>query len=286
MASKRLNRSLGGTILVFIILVIFGLFFLLPILYMAFHAFMPLDEIFMFPPHFFVSRPTLDNFTTMFQLTGNLWVPFTRYLFNSVIVSGVGTVVYIFIACMCAYPLAKIKFRGQKIIYNGIVYALLFAPEVLSLPCYIIMSKIGLLNTYFAVLFPLWATPLGVFLMERFMVQFPDDVIEAAEIDGAGLFGTFRDVVMPNMKPAWLTLIIFFFVPAWSTTAATTSSAVLFSENMKLLPTVLQSISAGGTVRAGAASAVALFLFLPPFLLFVFTQSKVMETMAYSGIKA
>lgn len=268
--------------MVFLFLSICGIFMFLPVVYTIICAFKPLDEIFLYPPRFFVQRPSIENFVSMFQLTSNLWVPFTRYLFNTVIVSGLGTAFYVLIASMCAYPLSKLHFRGKKIIYNGIIFALLFTPETIQIPRYIILSKLELINTFCAVLFPIWAASLGVFLMERFMVQIPDEVMEAAEIDGAGLFRSFWAVVMPNMKPAWLTLVILTFNTFWNTTG----SDVLYSENLKMLPTVLQTISAGGMLRAGVSSAVALFMMIPPFILFIATQSKVIETMAHSGMKS
>jgi len=282
MRTKKVNRSIGGNIALFLFLGICGMFMFLPVLFTAINAFKPLDEIFLYPPRFFVTNPSMDNFLTMFQLTSNLWVPFSRYLFNTVLISGAGTIIYVYIASMCAYPLAKMKFKGKLVIYNCIVLALLFTPETTMISRYIIMSKMSIINTYFSVLFPIWAASLGVFLMERFMVQFPEEVIESAEIDGAGMFQTFSKIIMPNMKPAWLTLVIFTFNSFWNTTGA----EVLYSENLKMLPTVLSTLSAGGMMRAGVSSAVALFMIVPPFLLFISVQSRVIETMAHSGLKS
>ena len=282
MSAKKLNRSTGVNIALFLFLSVFGLFMFLPILYAFISAFKPLDELFIYPPRFFVQRPTMENFSSMFQLTSNLWVPFSRYLFNTVLVSGLGTVIYVYIAALCAYPLAKIKFKGKKVIYGGIIMALLFTPETILIPRYIILSGAGLINTHAAVLFPIWAGSMGVFLLERFMVQFPDEVIESAEIDGAGQFHILNRIILPNMKPALFTAVIFTFNTIWNTVG----TDVLYSENLKMLPTVLRTLSAGGITRAGVSSAAAMFMLLPPFIIFILLQSQVIETMAHSGLKS
>jgi len=182
---------------------------------------------------------------------------------------------------MAAYPLAKINFIGKKIIYSLIIMALLFTDQTTSVPRYIVMKYLGIINTYFAIMFPAFAGALGVFLMERFMTQFPDTVIEAAKIDGASHFKTFTRIVMPGLKPAWLTLVIFSFNTFWNTNG----SDVLFSESIKMLPTVMNQIAVGGFARAGVGSAVGLILLIPPFVLFALVQSNVIETMSHSGLK-
>ena len=282
MSTKKLNRSTGVNIALFLFLGVFGVFMFLPIVYVFISAFKPLDELFLYPPRFFVQRPTTENFSSMFQLTSNLWVPFSRYLFNTILVSGLGTVIYVYMASMCAYPLAKIQFKGKNIVYTGIILALLFTPETIMIPRYMILSGAGLINTHAAVMFPLWAGSMGVFLMERFMVQFPDEVMESAEIDGAGQFAILNRIILPNMKPAMFTALIFTFNTFWNTLG----TDVLYSENLKMLPSVLRVLSAGGITRAGVSSAAAMFMLLPPFILFICVQSQVIETMAHSGLKS
>ena len=279
--TKKINRSIGGNIMLFIFLALAGTFMFLPMAYTIINAFKPLDELFIYPPRFFVISPTTDNFVSMFQLISNMWVPFSRYIFNTVFITIVGTIVCVYISSMAAYPLAKLNFKGKVVLYGLIIMALLFTDQVTNIPRYIVMKYVGIINTYFAVLFPIFSGSLGVFLMERFMTQFPNEAIEASKIDGASNFMTFNKVVMPSLKPAWLTLAIFTFTSAWNNT----SNDVLYSENIKMLPTVLMQIANGGFARVGVGSAVALVLLIPPFVFFALVQSQVIETMAHSGLK-
>jgi len=258
-------------------------FMILPIFYSVVQAFKPIDEIFAYPPKFFVKNPSLDNFTQVFELADNLWVPFTRYLFNSLFISTFGTALYVFISSLAAYPLAKVRFPGHVIFSQLIVWTLLFRAEVTAIPQYIVISKLGFLNTYVAVIIPALAGTLGVFLMKQFIISaIPDEILEAARIDGAREFGILFRIVMPAVKPAWLTLIIFAFQIFWNENGA---QQYIFSENLKQLPTVLSTIASGGIARAGAGSAVSVLLMIPPILIFILSQSSVMQTMSHSGLK-
>lgn len=279
---KRVSRSAGGTVTIFLFLIIFAAFMVLPMVYTIVTAFKPINELFLFPPRFFVMNPTLDNFTTMIQLTQNLWVPFSRYLFNSLFISIVGTGIYIIIASMAAFPLSKFKFPGHAVYYSIVVWAILFRPEVTGIPQYIIISQLGLINTYLAVLLPVMSGSFGVFLMRQYMVAaVPEDMLEAARIDGSSDYHQFWHIVMPLVKPAWLTLVIFTFQQFWNATGVT----YIYDEQMKVLPFVLQQIATAGIARAGAGAAVALFLMIPPIIIFLISQSSIIETMAHSGIK-
>jgi ABC-type glycerol-3-phosphate transport system permease component len=278
---KRVTRSLGGDAAILIFLGFFGAFSILPLVYIVVNAFKPLNELFLFPPRFFVRHPTLDNFTTMIQLVSNMWVPFSRYLFNSLFLTIFGTVAYVIIASLAAFPLAKHKFPGSALFFQVVIAAILFRPEVTGIPQYIIISKLGMINTYFAILLPVFAGSFGVFLMRQFMVTFPTDTLEAAKIDGASEYKIFWSIVMPSVKPGWLTLGIFTFQGLWNTTGV----QYIYNESMKVLPTVLSQIATAGLARAGAGSAVALFLMIPPIVFFVISQSSVIETMSHSGLK-
>ncbi len=282
MAKRKISRSLGGNIAMMGFLLLCGLFMVLPILYTVISAFKPLTELFLYPPRFFVKNPTLDNFSAMSRLVANTRVPFERYLFNSVLVTCVGTVAGIILGALAAYPLAKHQFKGKTFLYNFVVWVMLFRPEVASVPQYIVISRLGLIDHYLSQLVPALAGSMSVFLMRQFMLTFvPDSLLEAARIDGAGEMRTFWTIVMPMTKPAWLTLALFTFQTLWNATG----TQFIFTENMKSLPTALRQISSAGLSRAGAASAISLVLMIPPILLFLCTQSAVMETMSTSGIK-
>ena len=279
---KRPTRSVGGNIVMIIFLSITGLFTALPLIYSIQCAFKPLSELFLYPPRFFVYKPTLENFAELAQLSGDMLVPFERYLFNSVFTTVVGTAAYILIAAFAAYPLAKHKFPGRTVLVNIVVWGILFRTEVTAIPQYVLIAKLGLIDTYGAVIFPALASSFGVFLIRQFMVALPNDVIEAARIDGLGEIGVFRRIIMPMIKPAWITLVIFTFQSMWNTTGV----QYIYSESMKMLPVALQQVSASGLARAGVGSAVAVILMLPPIIIFLLCQSSVLETMAYSGLKS
>lgn len=276
------NRSAAGTAVVFLILLFTSLLMMMPFVYSIVQSLKPMEELFAFPPKFFVQNPTTENYQKLFQLTENLWVPFSRYVFNSVFVSVAGTALYILVASMAAYSLAFGDFPGAKFFNEIVVQALLFSSSVLAVSQYVILAKGRMLNTYWAVILPALSAPLGLFLMRQFMEQMiPKSMLEAAQIDGAGTFTTFWRVVMPVVKPAWLTLIIFTFQSLWSGAG----NKYIYREDLKVLPTVLSQISAGGMARAGVAAAAAVVLMIPPILVFMAAQRNVLETMATSGIK-
>ena len=277
-----LSRSWGGTTAIFLFLIVVGVFMALPIVYSVVQSIKPLDEIFAYPPKFFVKRPTFDNYIQVYQLCQNLWVPLSRYIFNSLFISGVGTFVYVIIASMAAFPLSKHKFPAKKLISLVIVWALLFRPEVTGVAQYMIISGMGMIDTYWSMLLPPLAGTFGVFLMMQFMeTAIPDSVLEAARIDGANEYKIFFRIAMPSVKPAWLTLIIFTFQSFWNATGI----SYIYDESLKTLPSVLSNISSGGLARAGASSAVAVILLIPPIVIFIISQSSMTETMAHTGLK-
>ncbi len=278
----RLSRSAGGTVCIFLFLLIVGAFMALPIVYSVVQAFKPMEEIFAYPPKFFVRNPTADNFRQVFRLADSLSVPFLRYVANSVTISVIGTAFYVVIASLTAYPLAKVRFPGSVILSQIIVWTLLFRQEVTAIPQYVVIAKLGMVDTYWAILLPAMAGTMGVFLMKQFIISaIPDATLEAARIDGAGEYRIFFRIVMPSVKPAVMTLVIFTFQSMWNATGV----QYVYSEQLKMLPSMLQTIAAGGIARTGAGAAVSVILMIPPILIFILSQSSVMETMSHSGLK-
>ena len=279
--SRQAGRKHGGTVAVFLILFITGLFMLLPIYLTIVMSLKPVEELFIFPPKLYTLRPTLDNFRDMFDVMKSNRVPFSRYVFNSVAVTATVTVLQCFSASMAAFVLAKCRFPGSKLINSIIVIALLYQSNVIYIMQYIVMSKMGIIDTPLALIFPAVASPMGLFLMRQSISQIPDSMIEAAKVDGAGLFRICWQIVMPNQKPALMTLIIFAFQGAWNIQAG----SVVFQEQYKTLPTVVTQAAASGLARAGVAMAAAVFMLIPPVIVFMLAQRQVIETMAHSGIK-
>ncbi len=274
-------RSTGGDTAVFLILLLVGMFMMLPFVYAIVQSLKPTEEIFAYPPKFFVRNPTGENYKTLSQLVDSLWIPFGRYIINSAAVTVAGTGLNLLFSSMAAFAFAKYNFPGNRWMFSLIVAALLFSGTVTALPQYIIMSGLGLINSLFALIIPAAGTPLGLFLMKNFMVQIPDTVIEAATIDGAGIFKIYYKICMPLVKPAALTLMIFSFQGLWNSTGGN----YIYEEAWKLLPTVLNDVAASGIARVGSASAASVLMMIPPCILFIVTQSRIVETMAFSGIK-
>ncbi|HPU63725.1 MAG TPA: carbohydrate ABC transporter permease [Mobilitalea sp.] len=279
---RKPNRSRLGDVFVYIVLLIFGWFFILPLLYAVNSAFKPLDEIFLFPPKLWVSKPTWDNFADLFVLMGKTWVPFSRYIFNTVFITTVGTLGHLLIASMAAYVLSKYRFPGSRAFFTIVVTALMFTPQVMAIPNYLVMTKLHMVNTYWAIIIPAFAAPIGLFLMKQFMEQIPDVLIEAAKVDGAKEVRIYFKIIMPLVKPASLTLSIFSILNLWNTRA----SNFIYDEELKTLPYALSQIVTGGQIaRAGVSSAVTLFILIVPLIFFICAQSSIIETMASSGIK-
>lgn len=278
---NKLSRSRLGNLVVLVLLAAMGVFTAIPFLFSIVQSIKPVDELFVYPPRLTVSRPTLDNFAVLFNLTSSTWVPVSRYLFNSLLLTVCGTVGNVVVCSMAAYPLAKLKFHGRKLLFNLVVVSLLFTYEVTFIPNYVILSKLQMLDTFWALLLPAVATPMGLFLMKQFMEQIPDSVVESARVDGAGTLTLYWRIVMPQVKPAWLTLVIFSFQSLWNREGL----EFIFSEELKMFPTILKQVASSGVARAGAAAAPAVILMIPPIVVFLLSQSNVIETMASSGIK-
>lgn len=278
---RRRNRSLTGDIGLMILLGLFGLFSLFPLVYTIVSAFKPLSEIFIFPPRLTVSNPTLNNFFDLSTIIEGFDIPLSRYIFNTGLITGLGTFGTVLLGSMAAYPLAKYEFPGSKLMSHSIVYALMFNASVTAIPNYLIMSMLGMIDTYFAVILPAVGSTLGLYLMKNFMVQIPDEMLEAAKIDGAGEFKTYWSVVMPLCKPAWITLIILSFQQMWGTTGG----VFIYSEELKPVSYVLSQLISGGIARTGVSSAISLIMLSVPVTVFVISQSNVLETMATSGVK-
>ena len=282
-AYKRYTRSRIGNAIFFTFFLLMGLFSLLPLVYCICTSLKPLDELLVFPPRFFVYRPTLENFLQLPILLESLEIPFSRYLFNSVFVSIVSTVLQLFVASLAAYVLSKTKLPGRRIYFLIIQFSLLYNGTTLAVPQYLIFSEMKLLDTYWIYILPVIASSTGVFLMKQFIdSSVPDTLLEAARIDGAGPMRIYWSIVMPNIKPAVMTQLLFAFQGIWSMTATT---GTIFSERLKTLPAAVSSIGASGIARSGAAMAAAVLMLIPPILVYFISQSNVMETMSSAGIK-
>lgn len=278
---RKPNRSVGGDVALYVFLILVALIMAFPIVFMVANSLKPLDELFRFPPKVFAQHPTTDNYADLFVTMGKSWVTFTRYLFNTIFITFMGTLGHLVIASMGAFVLAKYEFPGGKQFFKIVTVALMFTGYVTQIPNYILLSKLGWIDTYWAIIIPAFASPMGMFLMKQFMEGLPISLIEAAKIDGASEWKVFTSVVMPNVKPAWMTLIIFSIRDLWNNRA----TMVIYSEEKKMLPYAMSQIQAGGVARAGQAAAVMVILAAVPIIIFVLAESQIIETMASSGMK-
>ena len=277
-----LNRSVGGDAGIFLFLLIMGIFMFLPMYYTVIQSLKPLDELWMFPPRFYVVKPTGKNFTDLFSLLNTSWVPFSRYIFNTVLITFAGTFGNLFFSSLAAYALSKIPFPGRKGVFWLIQRSLMFTSTVTAIANFLTLSALHLMDNPLAIIIPAWGSTMGLYLMKQFMdSSISDDVLESARLDGCSELKTFWQIAMPMVKPAWLTLIIYSFQGLWNTG----SSPYIYSEQYKTLNYAITQITAGGVARAGAAAAGTVIMMIVPILVFVITQSNIIETMATSGMK-
>ena len=277
-----LARSAGGDAGISVILVILGAFMFLPMVYVIMQSLKPLDELWMYPPRFYVMSPTLKNFKDLFTLMNISWVPFSRYIFNTVLVSVAGTAGHLFLASLAAYALAKIKFPGRDLMFQTVQMSLMFNATVTAITSFILMSALHWLDSYWALIVPAGCSSLGLYLMKQFMdTNVNDSVLESARLDGAKELKIFWIIAMPMVKPAWLTLIIYSFQGLWNAGA----SMYIYSEQFKSFNYAIGQILAGGIKRAGAGAASQVIMMLVPIIIFIISQSNIIETMGSSGMK-
>lgn len=277
----RLDRSITGDFTTMAFLVVFTAATMLPLIYIVANAFKPPEELFLFPPRFFPQNPTLENFATFMTIIENSWVPFSRYVFNSVLTTAAGTCGHVLSASMAAYALEKHRFPGRKGFFNIVILSLMFSGQVLFVPINMIMNQLGWMDSYWAIIIPAIGAPIGLFLIKQFMSGVPDSLLEAAKIDGAGELYIYWRIVMPMIKPAWLTATIFCAQSVWNGAG----SSYIRAEQLKTIPMGLNRIMEGGIARAGAGSVVSLLMLIVPVCVIIITQASIIDTMTSSGLK-
>ena len=282
MAYRRYTRSKAGNFFYFLFLIICGLFMVFPLFYCVVTSLKPLDELLIFPPRLYVTRPTLENYRVLPSLLSNLQIPPSRYVFNSLFIAVVSTFLSVIASSMAAFTFSKSKVRGRKILFTVVQVMLLYNTYTLAVPQYLIFSELKMIDKYWVYILPAIPSTMNCFLMKQFMdSSVPDALLEAARIDGAGVLRMYWQVVMPILKPAWMTSLLFSFQAMWTVVP----SGTIFREELKTLPYVMSSVASGGIARTGSAMAITVVLMIPPIVVFMFTQSNVLETMSTSGIK-
>ena len=272
-----------GSVVFYLVMIALAYFFLLPLIYMVSTAFKPLDELFLFPPEFFVRHPTLQNFSDLVATLDSSDVPFTRYLFNSILVTIVTVILTVVFCCMGAFVAEKLRLKGMGVFSRVVVYALMFSAPAAQIPIYMIINGLGMINTYWSLIIPKIATPMYFFLYQQFVSQVPDSLLESAKLDGCGNFKIFLRIVVPMTKAAISTIVVFAFVANWNDGFA--PLIYINKQAMKTVPLILSNIATGGVARAGAGNAATLLTTMPSIIISVAMQNNILKTMAYSGIK-
>lgn len=274
-----------GQLKFYVLLLPLALFMVLPIVYIFTTAFKPAEELFKFPPSFFVVNPTWDNYKALFELISGTSIPASRYLFNSIIVTVLTMLISIILSVSAGYVLSKKKFRGQKLIFEINTLALMFVPIAVTIPRFILIVNLGLVDRFISNILPIVAMPVGLFLIKQFIDQVPDSLIEAARMDGASELDILFRIIIPSVRPAIATVAIMSFQSAWGNVEA--SVYYLNNESLKTFAYYITTFTSAtnNSITQGITAASALIMFLPNLIIFIVMQSQVMDTMAHSGIK-
>lgn len=274
-----------GQLKIILLILPLVIFMGMPIIFIINHAFKPMEELFAFPPTFFVKNPTFENFTKLIKFSDSSGIPLSRYLFNSLVVTVITVGLALILTTMSAFALAKIKFKGRNLLTHINQVAIMFVSTAVLIPRYLVICNLGLIDNLLAHILPLVAMPVALFLVKQFVEQVPDSLLEAAYMDGATDFDVYVKVIMPMIRPAIATASILVFQQVW--TNMETSSYFFSDDSMKTLTFYMNTlVNANNTVAGqGMSAAASLIMFIPNLVLFIILQNKVMNTMANSGIK-
>jgi ABC-type glycerol-3-phosphate transport system permease component len=268
-----------------IILIPVAIFMGLPIVYIFNHAFKPLVELFEWPPRFFVQNPTFDNFIDLFAVTSSTGIPMSRYLFNSILITALTVFASIIIGSLAGFALSKLEFRFKNTLMWVNNIAIMFVGASVSIPRYLVIESLGLIDSFWVHIIPGLAIPVGLFLIKQFIDQIPKDLLEASKVDGANNLQIYWHIIFPLIKPALATIAIVAFQSVWNNTEV--SNLFINDESLKTFAFYMSTLTTTGNTVAGQgmAAAASLIMFLPNLLIFVILQRNVMNTMIHSGIK-
>ncbi|MFI3253335.1 MAG: carbohydrate ABC transporter permease [Eubacteriales bacterium] len=268
-----------------VFLTLLSLFMILPIVYVFSTAFKPMNELFMYPPRFFVQNPTLNNFVDLLEVSSTSDIPASRYLLNSILITLVVLILSVVFSSMAGFALSKLKFKGKALLFEVNQIALMFVGASVTIPRYLLIDQLGMLDSFWVHIFPVLAIPVGLFLIKQFIDQVPDAVLEAARLDGASDIQVYFYLILPMIRPAISTIVILAFQTVWNDAATSmlyinTDALNTFAYYISTLTTTTNTVAG-----QGLAAAAALIMFLPNLVMFVIMQSQVMSTVAHSGIK-
>jgi multiple sugar transport system permease protein len=274
------RRSSSSRLLLYTLVTVGFLLVITPFVWMILGSFKSQGELLRVPPTWWPEEPTLDNYRTLFSKES-----FPRYFVNSTVVALVVTAANVTFCSMVGYALAKLTFRGKKMVFALVMGTLMVPGMVTFVPLFVLVANLGLVDSYPGLILPFLVTPFGVFLMRQFILELPDDLLDAGRVDGAGELRIFRSIILPLCGPGVATLGILTFLGSWNSflwplVVAQTQdhytlpvALALFSKNQQVIPNY-------GLLMAGATVVV-----IPVLIVFLIFQRRFIEGIASTGIK-
>jgi alpha-1,4-digalacturonate transport system permease protein len=251
---------------------------LAPVLWFILSSFKDATDLGARPPKILPTRWAFENYTEAFQMYN-----YKRYFMNSVIVTSVATLLTLLINSMAAYAFAKYNFRGRDGLFVMTLAMIMIPLQVILIPIYLVVSSLGLVNTYWGMIIPAAATPTGVFILRQYMLTIPDELIEAARIDGAGEFRIFARIVLPLCRPALAVVAIFSILWRWNDFIW--PLLIAQKEELYTLPVALALLNGQLVVPYNIVLAMSVMSIIPVLFMFVFMQRQIIQGIAQTGIK-
>ena len=274
-----MNRATWKTIGIYALLGAIAISMLFPLLWLVSTAFKSADEnLFQFPPQLLPDRPTFDNFIKVWKAQ-----TFGRYFINSTWVAILTVILNLLFCSLAAYPLARLNFKGRKVIFAGILATLIIPFQIIMIPLYILTVNLGLRNTYLGIIFPFLASAFGIFLLRQAFAEVPKELEESARMDGCSELGLWWFVMLPSIRPALVTLAIFVFIGSWSDFLW--PLMILDKPEYYTLPLGVAALEGTFSLDWRLVAAGSVISIVPVFLLFLFLQRYIIETNISSGVK-
>lgn len=265
-------------LLTYLLLFLGAVITIAPFLWMFFTSFKPESETFLFPPRLLPIHPTLEAFRTLFQR-----INFGRTFFNSSFITITFTIINMFICSLAGYAFAKLKFIGRDKLFYLFLATVMIPGQVTMIPSFMVLRKLGLLNSYFGLIIPGSASVFGIFLVRQFMLSLPDDLLDAARIDGCNEFHIYWHIILPLLRPVLVTIALFSFMGAWNDFLW--PLIVMTSESMYTIPVALAMLNGEHNTEWALLMAGAVIVTLPVLILFISLQRYFIEGIAHTGIK-
>jgi multiple sugar transport system permease protein len=268
----------GRTVVLHLVLVAGALLAVLPMVWMVSASFMPAGEASTYPPRLLPSDPTLEHYRALFTRL-NLG----RYFVNSTVIAGTVTVISLIVNSMAGYAFAKLRFRGREPLFRLLSAGLVVPVQVAMLPLFLIMKQLGLINSYWGVILPTMASIFAIFLIRQYAVSIPDDLLDAARIDGAGELRIYTSIVLPNIVPILATLAIWTFLTTWNDFMW--PLIVLSDESHYTLPVALANLMGERALDTELMMAGSVLTVLPVLLVFLFLQRYYVQGIMAGSVK-